>query len=162
MARRTKRRPTSTRHKRPPTPAASRATVQEGGPAEPEAAVLQVQAATSPPEPVSSPAKGSFLPRRQSSPARAEAALPSGPAPAVAATAAAAGPSATTSFLPRKGRVAGRAERQRQQAAHLEPLDDSPAVPTDRTPYLWLDLRKVLVVSAVMVLMVIVGFFVLH
>ncbi len=46
--------------------------------------------------------------------------------------------------------------------AHLEALDDSPAIPTDRTPYLWLDLRRVMVVSAVMIVMVIVGFFVIH
>ena len=71
-------------------------------------------------------------------------------------------PAAAASFLPRKSRVAGRAERQRQQAAHLEPLDDSPAVPIDRTPYLGFDLRRVMLVSAMMVVMVIVGFFVLH
>jgi hypothetical protein len=68
----------------------------------------------------------------------------------------------TNSFLPRKGKIAGRAERQRQQMAHLEPLDDSPAVPTDRTPYLWLDLRRVILVCGLMILMVIVGAFVIH
>jgi hypothetical protein len=58
--------------------------------------------------------------------------------------------------------VASRAERQRQQVANLEPLDESPGVPSDRTPYLSLDLRRVLVVCSVMVLLVIVGFFILH
>jgi len=76
--------------------------------------------------------------------------------------AAAEPPLGTTSFLPRKGRVAGRAERQRQQMAHLVPLDDSPAVPTDRTPYLWLDLRRVIGVSAVMIVMVILGAIFIH
>jgi hypothetical protein len=58
--------------------------------------------------------------------------------------------------------VQGRAERQRQQSANLEPLDETPAIPSDRTPYLGLDLRRVLLVSTVMVVMVVVGFFVLH
>ncbi|MGA7361335.1 MAG: hypothetical protein WBZ07_00085 [Candidatus Dormiibacterota bacterium] len=71
-------------------------------------------------------------------------------------------PAGTTSFLPRKGRIAGRAERQRQQMAHLVPLDDSPAVPTDRTPYLWLDLRRVVGACVLMIVMVIVGAFVIH
>ena len=46
--------------------------------------------------------------------------------------------------------------------AHLVPLDDSPAVPTDRTPYLWLDLRRVIGVSAVMIVMVILGAIFIH
>lgn len=71
-------------------------------------------------------------------------------------------PTATASFLPKRAGPAGRAERQRQRQANLEPLDDSPAVPTDRTPYLWLDLRRVMMVSGAMVVMVIVGFFILH
>ncbi|MGC1183664.1 MAG: hypothetical protein WBA31_00750, partial [Candidatus Dormiibacterota bacterium] len=85
------------------------------------------------------------------------------PAPAAAvAPAVAETVGASASFLPKKARPAGRAERQRQQQAHLEPLDDSPAVPTDRTPYLWLDLRRVMLVSGIMVVMVVVGFFILH
>ncbi|HVC38852.1 MAG TPA: hypothetical protein VNH20_02605 [Candidatus Dormibacteraeota bacterium] len=78
------------------------------------------------------------------------------------ASATGSGAAGSTSFLPRKGRVAGRAERQRQQIAHLEPLDETPAIPTDRTPYLWLDLRKVILVSALMVVVVAAGFLFLH
>ncbi|MGH7642986.1 MAG: hypothetical protein ACRENX_08255 [Candidatus Dormibacteria bacterium] len=105
----------------------------------------------------------SFLPRKQAIPA-ATAPPPSAPgvpAPARSPGVGAGGATATASFLPRKG-PAGRAERQRQQQAHLEPLDDTPAVPIDRMPYLWIDLRKVIGVSAVMVVLVIVGFFVIH
>jgi hypothetical protein len=88
------------------------------------------------------------------------------PAPPVAAPASAAAtqprPAATTSFLPRKDKVAGRAERQRQQAANLVPLDESAAIPIDRTPYLRLDLRRVITVCGFMALLVIVGFFILR
>jgi len=71
-------------------------------------------------------------------------------------------PEATASFLPRRGRVAGRAERQRQQAANLVPLDEGPAIPLDRTPYLRLDIRRVITVCAFMVVMMVVGFVILH
>jgi hypothetical protein len=88
---------------------------------------------------------------------------PSPPAGAPSAAAAAqTEPAASASFLPRRDRIAGRAERQRQQAANLVPLDEGPAIPIDRTPYLRLDLRRVITVCAFMVVMVIVGFFVLH
>ncbi|MGH7667524.1 MAG: hypothetical protein ACREN1_09500, partial [Candidatus Dormibacteria bacterium] len=108
-------------------------------------------------------ARGSLLPRRPA-PGVPEAAETQ---PAPAATAPPAAPSGTAvattaSFLPRKGRVAGRAERLRQQMAHLEPLDETSAVPVDRTPYLWLDLRRVIGVSLIMVVAVIVGAIVLH
>jgi hypothetical protein len=69
---------------------------------------------------------------------------------------------ANESFLPKRTRVASRAERQRQQVANLEPMDESPGVPIDRTPYLSLDLRRVVVVCVVMVLLVVVWFFILR
>lgn len=58
--------------------------------------------------------------------------------------------------------MAGRAEKRRRQEAVLQPLDQSPAVPMDRTPYLVLDLRRVAFVSAALVLLVILGFVFLH
>jgi len=150
LARRPKRRSTS--RKRPPTPNATRPS----GPASTAAPVEAVPQDEAESQPVAAPS--SFLPRRSGGPAPAPAtSTPAPAAPAVIETAA-----ATASFLPKRARPAGRAERQRQQQAHLEPLDDSPAVPTDRTPYLWLDLRRVMLVSGVMVVMVVVGFFILH
>lgn len=131
-------------------------------PAEAEA-VAADEVVSSPPQPAATPGRSSFLPRRQSGPAPSQATPPATPTPLARATApVAVAPPGPTSFLPRKGNIVGRAERQRQQQANLEPLDDSPAVPTDRTPYLWLDLRRVVRVSVVMIVMVIVGAFVIH
>ncbi|HVB14729.1 MAG TPA: hypothetical protein VNH38_08255 [Candidatus Dormibacteraeota bacterium] len=161
MARRTKRRATSTARKRPSTRPVARPPVQQSGAAEPEA-VIPEQEGSSTPEPVARPSRGSFLPRRQAGPAPAAAASSSSPPPSASAAAVGERPAGPASFLPAKGRITGRAERQRQQQAHLEQLDDSSAVPTDRTPYLWLDLRRVIWVCAIMVVMVIVGFFVLR
>lgn len=157
MARRPKRRSTS--RKRPPTPNAARSQVAANVPT-PVEAIPEADLASVPPETAVRPAAGTFLPRRQASPK--PAARPPVANPGLAAAAPATSLSAGPSFLPKKAGPAGRAERQRQQQAHLEPLDDSPAVPTDRTPYLWLDLRRVMLVSGVMVVMVVVGFFVLR
>lgn len=66
------------------------------------------------------------------------------------------------SLLPKKARPAGRAELRRRQEAVLEPLDESPAVPLDRTPYLALDLRRVGLVSAVLLVVVILGLIFVH
>jgi hypothetical protein len=156
LARRPKRRSTS--RKRPPTPNAARSQVAANAPT-PAEAIPEADLDSVPPETPVSLAAGTFLPRRQASPK--PAAQPSVAVPGLAA-AATASLSASTSFLPKKAGPAGRAERQRQQQAHLEPLDDSPAVPTDRTPYLWLDLRRVMLVSGIMVVMVVVGFFILR
>ncbi|MGH7698588.1 MAG: hypothetical protein ACRENV_07935, partial [Candidatus Dormibacteria bacterium] len=82
------------------------------------------------------------------------------PAAAAAPPQAAARALPSESLLPR--RVAGRAERQRRAEENLAPLDETPAVPSDRLPYLGADLRKVFFVSMVMVAMVILGFFVIH
>ncbi|MGC2191334.1 MAG: hypothetical protein WA751_03260 [Candidatus Dormiibacterota bacterium] len=161
MARRTRRRPTSNSRKRPPKPPV-RPTVAEVAPVEAEAEIAD-EVASSPPEPAATPAPSSFLPRRQSGSVPTQVTSPAPPTPVARPTSPVAQPpSAATSYLPRKGNIVGRAERQRQQQANLEPLDDSPAVPTDRTPYLWLDLRRVIGVSVVMIVMVIVGAFVIH
>ncbi|MHB1625163.1 MAG: hypothetical protein ACYDHB_08735 [Candidatus Dormibacteria bacterium] len=58
--------------------------------------------------------------------------------------------------------MAGRAELRRRQEAVLTPLDESPAIPLDRTPYLRLDLRRVGLVSGVLLVLVILGFFFVH
>ncbi|MDA8394571.1 MAG: hypothetical protein M0T72_04885, partial [Candidatus Dormibacteraeota bacterium] len=79
-------------------------------------------------------------------------AIPQPPAPA----------GARESLLPRRGRVAGRAERRRQQEAALEPLGEDPAVPLDRTPYLILDLRRVALVSGLLAVLVVLGYVFLH
>jgi hypothetical protein len=83
-------------------------------------------------------------------------------AAAQSAAPAVAYPGARESLLPRRGRVAGRAERRRQQEAALEPLGDDPAVPLDRTPYLILDLRRVALVSGLLAVLVVLGYFFLH
>jgi hypothetical protein len=61
------------------------------------------------------------------------------------------------SLLPRKTRVAGRAEVRRRHEANLVPLDESPAVPLDRTPYLRLDVIRVVTTSLVMVVVILLG-----
>jgi len=166
LARRTKRRPTSTARKRGSPPPAARPPVQPSGPAEPDS-VLRDPEVSAAPEPTATFSRSSLLPRRQSGPTPAAAAPPATPPPSVPPAAAGGanpsgpGPAATTSFLPRKG-PAGRAQRQRQRQANLEPLGDTAAVPSDRTPYLWLDLRRVMLVSAAMIVLVIVGFIVLR
>jgi hypothetical protein len=42
------------------------------------------------------------------------------------------------------------------------PLDEGPAIPIDRTPYLRLDVRRVITVCALMVVMMLVGFVIFH
>ncbi|MHB1640380.1 MAG: hypothetical protein ACYCUD_11180 [Candidatus Dormibacteria bacterium] len=98
---------------------------------------------------------------RRQSPAKPAAAADPGTASAAGTTTVEAAP-ASASLLPRRDRVAGRAEIRRRQEATLEPLDERPAVPLDRTPYLPLDIRRVLWVSAVMLLLVIAGLIFIH
>lgn len=112
------------------------------------------------PAPVPSPEPRSLLPRRQPAPIAAGEPAQA-PATGLAAAAQPA-PAASASFLPRRDRVAGRAERQRQQAANLVPLDEGPAIPFDRTPYLRLDIRRVITVCVLMVVMMVVGFVIFH
>ncbi|HEY6537864.1 MAG TPA: hypothetical protein VI138_02345 [Candidatus Dormibacteraeota bacterium] len=166
MARRTRRRPTSTARKRPGSARAPRPGTNEAPASIPPGEVAETEPveAAAAQAPLPGPAPTSLLPRRRRDQAPPE---PASPPPAVETVAPPAPPSA--SFLPTRtglptkaGRIAGRAERQRQQQANLEPLDDSPAIPVDRTPYLWLDLRRVIFVSACMVVLVIVGAVVLH
>ncbi|HUY98035.1 MAG TPA: hypothetical protein VMW47_10535 [Verrucomicrobiae bacterium] len=67
-------------------------------------------------------------------------------------------PRVTQSFLPtRSERVTSRAERRRQQEAALVPLDETPAIPADRVPFIGSDLRRIGVVALVMVVCIIVG-----
>ena len=132
----------------------------------------QAEAATAPSAapPARAAGTASLLPRRQpvAAPqpkvAEPEPEAPAGPTgPAVQATpppVASAG--AQESLLPRRGRVAGRAERRRQQEAALEPLGEDPAVPLDRTPYLILDLRRVGLVSGLLAVLVVLGYVFLH
>ncbi len=98
-------------------------------------------------------ARRSALPRRSN---------PAAPQVAAAAVEVPAAPAASQSLLPKKARPAGRAELRRRQEAVLEPLDESPAVPLDRTPYLALDLRRVGLVSAVLLVVVILGVIFVH
>lgn len=42
------------------------------------------------------------------------------------------------------------------------PLDEGPAIPFDRTPYLRLDIRRVITVCVLMVVMMVVGFVIFH
>jgi hypothetical protein len=65
-------------------------------------------------------------------------------------------------LLPKRTRIAGRAELRRRQEANLEPLDDSPGVPLDRTPYLRMDVRGVIWVSLAMLALVILGLIFIH
>ena len=112
----------------------------------------------------------SLLPRRQPAaaprPEVAEAAPGEAAGSAGGATEASPQPPAPAgareSLLPRRGRVAGRAERRRQQEAALEPLGEDPAVPLDRTPYLILDLRRVALVSGLLAVLVVLGYVFLH
>ncbi len=94
--------------------------------------------------------------REPSSPSAGAAEAGSPPAAAVVAS------PPSGSLLPRRDRVVGRAEIRRRQEATLEPLDERPAVPLHRTPYLPLDIRRVLWVSAVMLLLVIAGLIFIH
>jgi len=160
LARRPKRRASSTSRKRQPVPTPSRHPAPPRPPAEAEAeaAVGPEAAATAGP----SSESRSLLPRRAPAPAAAANPPPSPPRGGPAGAAGQPAPEATASFLPRRDRVAGRAERQRQQAANLVPLEEGPAIPLDRTPYLRLDIRRVLTVCAFMVVMMIVGFVILH
>jgi hypothetical protein len=97
---------------------------------------------------------GSLLPRRNQQPTPVK---PQPPA-AVSVPQAAAAPS----LLPKKARPAGRAEQRRRQEANLEPMDESPAVPMDRTPYLRLDIGRVVLTSTVMLVLVILGWLFIH
>ncbi|MHB8393205.1 MAG: hypothetical protein ACYDC5_01595 [Candidatus Dormibacteria bacterium] len=128
-------------------PAADLSAVQAG----PERVL---DAGTAPPPPrVPAPSR---LPRRRG-PAPAEAPrqeLAPAPEPVVQV--------ASESLLPRRTKVAGRAEIRRRQEANLEPLDDSPAVPLDRTPYLPMDVRRVALVSTMMLVLVIAGLVFIH
>ena len=176
MARRTRHRASGAARKRPataprPSPGTeaaapeSDATPVAGTPPQAEAA-LAPQAA-----PPAHPAgTASLLPRRrpaaETQPKVVEP-VPEEPAPVTSAAAqptppTVAAPAAQESLLPRRGRVAGRAERRRQQEAALEPLGEDPAVPLDRTPYLILDLRRVALVSGLLAVLVVLGYFFLH
>ena len=96
---------------------------------------------------------------------RGEPTARSAPAPQADARTSPAPPEeapAAGSLLPRRDRVVGRAEIRRRQEATLEPLDEGPAVPLDRTPYLPLDIRRVLLVSVVMLVLVIAGLIFIH
>ncbi|MGH7611715.1 MAG: hypothetical protein ACREN4_06825 [Candidatus Dormibacteria bacterium] len=151
MARRNRRRgPASRRQQAPVTPSLQR---QPLTPAAPEG-----NGSGGGPEataPTGSQPGASLLPRRETPPP------PAGSAPESAAISAPpASRVQSQTMLPLK--VAGRAERQRRAEETLTPMDETPGVPTDRTPYLGFDLRRVLVVSLVMVGMVILGFFVIH
>lgn len=97
---------------------------------------------------------GSLLPRRNQKP------TPVRPEPVTSAP----GPQAVAapSLLPKKARPAGRAEQRRRQEANLEPMDESPAVPMDRTPYLSLDIGRVVITSTVMLVLVLVGWLFIH
>lgn len=70
---------------------------------------------------------------------------------------------AAPSLLPKKSvGPAGRGELRRRQEANLEPMDESPAVPMDRTPYLRLDIGRVVLTSTVMVVLVVLGWLFIH
>ncbi|HVA21047.1 MAG TPA: hypothetical protein VNN74_02985 [Candidatus Micrarchaeia archaeon] len=103
---------------------------------------------------------------------------PVGGAPAASGTAAAAMPSLPAaespvngspapgprplpsggSFLPtRSERVTSRAERRRQAEAALVPMDETPAIPADRVPFIASDLRRIGAVALVMIACIIIG-----
>lgn len=160
LARRPKRRASSSSRKRQSVPAPSRQPAPSRPPTQAEAEAAVGPEASLTPGP--SPDSRSLLPRRSPAPAAAGNPPPSLPGGAPAGPTAQSPPEATVSFLPRRDRVAGRAERQRQQVANLVPLEEGPAIPLDRTPYLRLDIRRVITVCAFMVVMMIVGFVILH
>jgi len=158
LARRPRRRASSSSRKRPSAPANNRQTASDRPPVEASQEAVVGPAAN--PALVPSPESRSLLPRRQPAPVAANE-PPQSPATGVAAAAQPA-PTASASFLPRRDRIAGRAERQRQQAANLVPLDEGPAIPLDRTPYLRLDIRRVVTVCILMVVMMVVAFVIFH
>ncbi len=170
MARRTRHRASGAARKRPataprPSPGAeaaapeSHATPVAGTLPQAEAAPAAHNAGTT-----------SLLPRRRpAAEPQPKVAEPAAAEPAAVTSAAAqppppaaATPGTGESLLPRRGKVAGRAERRRQQEAALEPLGEDPAVPLDRTPYLILDLRRVALVSGLLAILVVLGYFFLH
>lgn len=100
---------------------------------------------------------GSLLPRRNQKPTPVKPQSPAAvPVPQVAAA---------PSLLPKRARPAGpagRAEQRRRQEANLEPMDESPPVPMDRTPYLRLDIGRVVLTSTVMLVLVLLGWLFIH
>ena len=176
MARRTRHRASGAARKRPAAATRANQGVEAAAPADDasQAAGIVQQAETAPAPSPAPPARAagtaSLLPPRRpaaapqpevAEPEPVEPAGPTGPAAQVAPPPPASA-GAQESLLPRRGRVAGRAERRRQQEAALEPLGEDPAVPLDRTPYLILDLRRVALVSGLLAVLVVAGYVVLH
>ncbi|MDA8332077.1 MAG: hypothetical protein M0027_12940 [Candidatus Dormibacteraeota bacterium] len=156
MARRTKRRGTTPPRKRPGAPRSSTAVPQQAAGSVPDGPTAAEQrlpeGAASPNEGTVAQPASSGLPRRGAAEAREEQIISDGAPPT----------GASESLLPKRTRIAGRAELRRRQEANLEPLDDSPGVPLDRTPYLRMDVRGVIWVSLAMLALVILGLIFIH
>ncbi len=144
--------------------------------AAPSRALADVQVAEGQP-PAADPGPPPAEPERLPSAALPPTALPSAALPSDLPAAPATGmvvpadgvpaplraPVPSRSFLPtRTDRVTSRAERRRQQEAQLAPLDDTPAIPADRVPFIANDMRRIGVVALVMIACIIAGTVIFH
>gem|GEM_PF-6441901 len=157
MARRTKRRGTTPPRKRSGAPQSSQAVPARAATPVSSEPVSAEHGLPKPPVPASPNDEPRLSAPVPGLPRRTAPAAPEGPSAEGPPTAA-----PSESLLPKRARIAGRAELRRRQEANLEPLDDSPAVPLDRTPYLRLDVRRVMWVSLGMLALVIVGLIFIH